>query len=445
MPSSQLKKTPWIKHYLPRSLMGRAVLILLVPIVTLQIVVTGIFVQRHFEGVTKQLVRGVSFEINSLIQSIENFGTAQATQELASTLNLPFTLNDGLVTQDHSRQWWDISGISVIAQMQSFIDRPISIDLASSARWVDVDVQLDEAVMTVTLHRDRLSAANPHQLILWMFIASFILTLISLLFLRNQIRPIHRLARAAEAFGKGQSDPFRPSGADEVRRAGTAFLAMRGRIERQIDQRTNMLSGVSHDLRTPLTRLKLGLETADSTDDLDDMRNDVSEMERMLDEFLAFASGDSQEPTTDVDLLQLASRLVHDCKRMGLDVDLTTDTSNSVDPIIAIREMAVSRAVQNLINNAARYGNAAQLTLILRPRSASFVVEDDGPGIPPDRRMEALRPFSRLDEARNQNLGGGVGLGLSIALDVARSHGGALQLDQSPKLGGLRATFTLPR
>lgn len=440
-----MKKTPWIKRYLPRSLMARAVLILLVPIVTLQIVVTGIFVQRHFEGVTKQLVRGVSFEIESLIQSIESYGASQATFVLSETLNLPFRVQRGEDLPEDARLWWDISGISVIEQLRGFMNRPVAVDLASSARWVDISVQVKDQLLTVTLHRDRLSAANPHQLIWWMFIASFILTLISLLFLRNQIRPIRRLARAAEAFGKGQSDPFRPSGADEVRRAGTAFLAMRGRIERQIDQRTNMLSGVSHDLRTPLTRLKLGLETADSPEDIDAMRTDIVEMERMLDEFLAFASGDSQEDTVDIDLTQFATRLVNDCKRMGVDIDLTIDTTQSDDPQFALREMAVSRAIQNLINNAARYGKTARLSLVLRPRSASFIVEDDGPGIPPNRRMEALRPFARLDEARNQNLGGGVGLGLSIALDVARSHGGALQLDQSPDLGGLRASFTLPR
>ena len=443
--SSELKKPPWIKHYLPRSLMGRAVLILLVPIVTLQIVVTGIFVQRHFEGVTKQLVRGVSFEIETLLESIETFGASQPTYAISDSLNLPFTLTDAATLPANSRHWWDISGISVIEQLNIFMDRPVAIDLAGSARWVDISVPLNDQSVTVTLHRDRLSAANPHQLIWWMIIASLILTLISLLFLRNQIRPIHRLARAAEAFGKGQSDPFRPSGADEVRRAGTAFLAMRGRIERQIDQRTSMLSGVSHDLRTPLTRLKLGLETADSPEDVDAMRTDIIEMERMLDEFLAFASGDSQENSVEIDLTDFAERLVNDCKRMGINVDFEVDTTQSADAQFSVREMAVSRAIQNLVNNAARYGKQALLTLVIRPRSASFVIEDDGPGIPPDRRMEALRPFSRLDEARNQNLGGGVGLGLSIALDVARSHGGALQLDQSPDLGGLRATFTLPR
>ena len=434
----------WIKRFLPRSLMGRAVLILLLPIVTLQVVVAGIFIQRHFDGVARQLVRGVAYEIRTIANRIEQAGVIDdMSLSLAEPLRLEIALAAGQLTSQSQRHFWDISGRIIIANMPQILNRPVAVDLKTSARWVTIEVQIPDQVLSVVVHRDRLSAANPHQLIVLMVAASLILTFIALLFLRNQVRPIRRLARAAEAFGKGQSDPFRPAGADEVRRAGTAFLSMRGRIERQIEQRTQMLSGVSHDLRTPLTRMKLALATAETLDDLQELDDDVTEMERMIDEFLAFARDDSQETMASINTKELASRLVRDCQRLGVNISL--DAGGHGDPIIDMREIAVTRAIQNLVTNANRYGDEVKLSLRTGDRSISFIVEDDGPGIPPERRTEAFRPFSRLDEARNQDRGSGVGLGLAIALDVARSHGGSLFLDHSDDLGGLRASFTLPR
>ncbi len=429
---------------MPRSLMWRAAMILLLPIITLQLIVAAIFISRHFEGVTKQLVRGVGYEIRTIADRVEAAGAVdEMALSLSEPLKLPIELRDGELDPKKTRHFWDISGITIIEQLQSINGRPVAIDLTTSVRWAYIDVQIEDQILSFTIHRDRLSAANPHQLILLMIAASLILTSISLIFLRNQMRPILRLARAAEAFGKGQSDPFRPAGADEVRRAGTAFLAMRGRIERQIEQRTQMLSGVSHDLRTPLTRMKLALATADDIDDLRDLHGDLLEMEQMIDEFLAFASSDTQEEAKPLNVVALAEHLVHDTTRSGKAIELVIE-GNRDDPV-NLREMAVLRALQNLLNNANRYGEAVRMTLRLGERSVSFVVEDDGPGIPPDSRSEALRPFTRLDPARNQDKGGGVGLGLAIVLDVARSHGGSLFLDQSDDLGGLRACLTLPR
>lgn len=433
-----------IKQYLPRSLMGRSVLILLLPIIVLQVVVAGIFIQRHFEGVTKQLVRSVALEMRAIADRTELVGQIDdVAATMADTLEMQLAMTDGAIPSENLRYIWDISGITIFTHVQAYVQRPVSIDLKTSSRWVNVYVQIPGKVLTFTLHRDRLSASNPHQLIVLMIAASLILTLISLLFLRNQVRPIRRLARAAEAFGKGQSDPFRPAGADEVRRAGTAFLAMRGRIERQIEQRTQFLSGVSHDLRTPLTRMKLALATAEDLSDLDDLSRDVVEMERMIEEFLAFSRDDNAEDVKRVDVVELAEQIVRDCQRMGLDITLTKDGTGS--PEFDMREMAVTRAIQNLTNNAGRYGTRLTLSVRTGERSVSFVVEDDGPGIAPELRSAALRPFSRLDASRNQNLGGGFGLGLAIALDVARSHGGSLVLDKSQDLGGLRASLTLPR
>lgn len=439
-------KFTWIKRYMPRSLFGRAVLILLVPIISLQLVVAGIFIQRHFDRVTRQLVRGVALEISAIVSNVEAAqGIDAQSRALSDTLRLPILLRDGELGDQPRRPFWDISGRAIISEMQGILARPITIDLVQNQRRVIVDVDLGDRVLSIDVPRGRMSASNPHQLIVLMVAASVILTLISTQFLRLQVRPIKRLARAAEAFGKGQSDPFRPSGAEEVRRAGTAFLAMRGRIERQLEQRTQMLSGVSHDLRTPLTRMRLALATAESAEDFEALENDITEMERMLEGFLNFARGDSQEESQIVDAEELSAQIVHDCQRMGLNIDYTVTRDVEDKPMISLKEMAVTRAVQNLVNNAARYGEQVALSLRIGARSISFSIEDDGPGISPSDREEAMRPFARLDMARNQDRGAGVGLGLAIALDVARSHGGSLQLSQSDRLGGLCASITLPR
>jgi two-component system osmolarity sensor histidine kinase EnvZ len=268
------------------------------------------------------------------------------------------------------------------------------------------------------------------------------MTVISYAFLRNQLVPIQRLAAAAEAFGKGQSVPYRLRGALEVRAAGAAFLDMRARIERQIEQRTLLLSGVSHDLRTPLTRLRLALSMAADEEEAALMLADVRQMERLVDEFLAFARGDAMEETAETDPATLARALVSRLAAEGLPV-----AEGRIDgrARVRMRAEAVGRALENLARNAARFGSRVQIGCSIEPAQVRFTVEDDGPGIPRDRRDEALRPFTRLDTARDPNHGGGVGLGLSIAADVARSHGGRLVLGESAALGGLRADLMLAR
>jgi two-component system osmolarity sensor histidine kinase EnvZ len=266
-----------------------------------------------------------------------------------------------------------------------------------------------------------------------------------MLFLRNQVRPIRELAAAAEAFGKGRSVRFRPAGAEEVRRAGAAFLSMRQRIERQLEQRTRMLSGVSHDLRTPLTRMKLALAVAEDTPEKAELVHDVNEMERMIEGFLAFARGEAGEEAAEADPVELAEEIGVEVRRGGREIAVASVSDTPEDRQIVIRRTAVKRALQNLVDNALAHGERVALSVRLLAKSVEFAVEDDGPGIPEAERENALRPFVRLDEARNQNRGGGVGLGLSIAVDIARSHGGALELGRSERLGGLRAVLRLPR
>jgi two-component system, OmpR family, osmolarity sensor histidine kinase EnvZ len=266
--------------------------------------------------------------------------------------------------------------------------------------------------------------------------------LVAYLFLRNQLKPIKRLSDAAEAFGKGRVVTYHPSGATEVRSAGHAFLDMRARIEGMIEQRTLMLSGVSHDLRTPLTRMKLGLSMLDEGPEVEALLRDVAEMEALLATFLDFARSEALDDPVAIDPIALVQALVDDLARGGVRVDLVLPARGGT---VMLRPQAVRRCLTNLISNAQRYGTTVRLTLNLPPRSIRFSIEDDGPGIPAARRAEALVPFARLDEARNQDKGSGVGLGLAIARDIAQRHGGSLSLSDSAALGGLRADLVLPR
>ncbi len=442
---------PRLKSVLPRSLFGRALLILLAPIVLLQLVVGLVFFQRHYERVTDQLTRGVALELRLAIAQI---GTAAdlraataALERIATPLRLAMRLEPDAPSfiPGARRKPSDLTGRVIVATLEEELARPIRVDLVSDAPIVRIDIPTSRGLLIVDAPRSRLSVQNPHQLLVLMLMASVVLGAVAVLFLRNQVRPIRQLAEAAEAFGKGRSLPFRAAGAEEVRRAAGAFLNMRARIERQIEQRTMMLSGVSHDLRTPLTRMKLTLALIDDGEDIDGLRGDIDQMERMLGEFLAFARADSREETTRVDPFALAARLVEDAGRGGVTVALARFDETPQDPMVQMRLNAVRRAVENLLGNAARYGRRVALQVRLLPKTLDFVVEDDGPGIPPEDRVRALAPFSRLEAARNQDEGGGVGLGLTIALDVARSHGGSLELGASPGLGGLRAVLRLPR
>lgn len=430
----------WMKRVLPRGLYGRAALILIVPVVTLQLVVSAAFLQRHFENVTQQLTAGLALDLRYVLTRLEQDGEEAAMTTAAA---LQITLTEGQsVSGETVRPFYDFSGREVIAILNRDIPETRYVDLAAQHRVVIVGLETANGVYEVAVQRRRVSASNPHQLLVLMVFTGLLMTGIAYFFLRNQLRPIRRLAKAADAFGKGRIVEYTPRGALEVRSAGRAFLDMRNRIEQQIEQRTMMLSGVSHDLRTPLTRMKLGLSLQEKTSDIEALERDVEEMQALLTTFLDFARADALDDPVPTDPKALAERIVEDVARGGGEAELVAPDAV---PLVDIRPQAVRRALGNLVSNAMRYGHRARVTLHVLDHAVRYTVEDDGPGIAPEDRAEALQPFVRLDAARNQDRGTGVGLGLAIANDIARSHGGTLRLSRSDALGGLRVDLVLAR
>lgn len=431
----------WLKPYMPRGLYSRAALILLLPVVTLTLVVSVVFIQRHFEGVTRQMTRSVTREVQVLLQQ------SVPSLEMADSLPLAGTLEINVMRvppedlpQTHQRRWYDFSGRVVIREFTAAFPELTAVHLPDDQR-VELFFARGGQGMELQFDRRRVSASNPHQLLVYLICFGGLMTVVSYFYLRNQLRPIARLARAAEAFGRGNHVGYRPGGSTEVRAAGHAFLDMRARIERQIEQRTLMLSGVSHDLRTPLTRLKLALSMLED-EDRKPMERDVADMERLLNEFLDFSSGAQEGVPETIDPMDLVRDIVLRMQETGTAVVMHETTGEGRLPL---RPGGITRAVENLVNNAVHYGQRAEVSVYLSPRALLIRVEDDGPGIPRAQRQEALKPFARLEPARNQNRSTGVGLGLAIATDIARVHGGTLRLGESERLGGLQADIVIGR
>ena len=408
-------------------------MILLLPVVVLQLVVTVVFMQRHFEGVTMQMSTTVAREVELVLS-----GVPETTLDVLD-IRVADVSRD-VLAEPNTRLWYDFSGVIITRNLNKILPQIKVIDLYNDdiVRLVaDVDGQAKEVIFD----RSRISAAKPHQLFVNMMFYGFLFTLIALIYLRNQLRPIKRLATAAEAFGRGRNMPFSPAGATEVRSAGTAFVDMRNRIERQIETRTLMLSGVSHDLRTPLTRMRLALVMLDD-DEREPLEQDVDEMQGMIDAFLEFSKGGQAMEPEAVVVQTWIEQVVADCARAGRDVSLVQSEGEGT---VMLRLGGMRRALDNLIGNAVRYGSRAEVSMVLTDKFLRLRVEDDGPGIPENRRAEAQRPFTRLDPSRNQDKGGSVGLGLAISTDIARAHGGVLRLGESERLGGLRADIVIAR
>ena len=447
-----------LKRFLPRALFGRALLIIVTPVVALQLVATFIFYERHWDTVTRRLAFGLAGDTALIIEMMRD---ADATSDFASifdsanrymSLRMTYMPSEILPNQPP-----EISVTNRIVDrmlnkaFDAFLFRPFRIDTTSYGEDIEIRVQLPDGVLRVLTTRKRVTSSTTYIFIMWMVGTSLVLLAVAILFLRNQIRPIRRLAEAADEFGKGRdAGYFHPSGATEVRQAAAAFISMRDRIQRQIAQRTEMLAGVSHDLRTPLARMKLQLAMLDESDDVQHLKADVSEMERMVEGYLAFMRGQDSETVVDTDIADLLKGVVFDASRQGAKVRLAPAEDGAIpEPIddanvtaIPLRPNAIRRCLTNLVDNAARHGEHVEISLSWQPDQIEIAVDDDGPGIPEDQREEVFRPFHRLEESRNPETGG-MGLGLAIARDVAHSHGGDIVLSASP-LGGLRASVRLP-
>lgn len=433
-----------LNRILPKRLYTRALMIIIVPMVLLQAVVAYVFMERHWQAVTARLSGSLSQDIAALVDLYEARPPGSSTallEQVASRrlgLDIDFMPAEGL-PPPQTKPFFDILDEVLTTELRKRLQRPFWLDTVGSSSVLEIRVQLPDSVMRVTARRNQAYASNSHIFLIWMAGSSLVLIFVAVILLRNQIRPILRLADAAEDFGKGRDVQFRPRGAREVRRAGLAFLEMKNRIERAIEQRTTMLNGVSHDLRTILTRFRLSLAFLPEGPEVEDMKRDVDEMGRMLEAYLAFARGEASESAEATDIRALLEIFVADAERTGHIASLHVEG----DPVVRVRPQAFRRLLGNLVGNAARYGDKIEIAAVHGDKYLTVIVDDDGPGIPEDMREEVFKPFLRLDASRNQDGDAGTGLGLAIARDIARGHGGDVVLEDSP-LGGLRARVRVP-
>jgi two-component system osmolarity sensor histidine kinase EnvZ len=431
-----------LRGVMPKGLYARALLIIIVPMVVLQSVVAFVFMERHWNTVTQRLSSAVVQDIAALIDVYTTLQADQAQIGRIAREKLGLAVDFLPVSEmppPGPKPFFSLLDQSLSEEISKQIRRPFWIDTVGRSALVEIRIRLDNTVMRVFARRNAAYASNSHIFLLWMVGTSVVLLTVAILFLRNQIRPILRLADAAESFGKGREVPnFRPRGAREVRRAAVAFIEMKTRIERAMEQRTAMLAGVSHDLRTILTRFKLELALIGDSREIEAMKKDVDEMARMLEAYLAFARGDSGEQSAPTDMAIFLDELKADAERHGH----STSVAFHGQPIVTVRPAAFKRCIANLVSNAARHGHSIAIVGHRDHRWLTVTVDDDGPGIPAHLREEVFKPFLRLDDARNQDEGG-TGLGLAIARDIARSHGGDISLSDSP-LGGLRASVRVP-
>jgi two-component system osmolarity sensor histidine kinase EnvZ len=433
----------FIKRLLPQNLLGRSLMIIVTPLVLLQIISGFIFYDSHWDKVSLRMARSVAGDIGFIINLMRQFSGPENRDwifDIADQhMELAATYFAGEILPNVSKVGRDSIEKTLIEAMTEYLGRPFQTDTVSLDRHVKIKVQMTDGVLQVVTTRKRLYSSTTYIFVLWMVGTSMILFGVSVIFMRNQVKPIRRLAVAADNFGKGRDVMgFKPEGAREVRQAARAFLSMRDRLQRQITQRTGMLAGVSHDLRTPLTRMKLQLELLGTVDGIPELKADVADMEHMLEGYLAFARGEGGEVAVLTNLTNLLNEIVIQSRRKVEEIDLHIEG----DLQVAIRPVAFKRCLTNLIDNSLRYADFVSVRAERRHDAIEVTIDDDGPGIPVDKRDEVFRPFYRIDGSRNP-VTGGVGLGLTIARDVARSHGGDIELTDSPS-GGLRARLRLP-
>jgi len=438
-----------LEKVMPRTLMARATLTIIVPVILVQVISTYVFYDNHWDVVSRRMASDLAGDIASVRSFLDTYTETEnqvwMIENARQTMALDVTVQSGALLTGSEI----MNGASDLTEplhgaLWQTLRRPFTVDLFEyrTDRLVSIRVQMDNGILTVLVPRRRVLNNNTYVFVLWMTGSSLLLFGVATAYLRSQVRTVRRLAQAADSLGKGREGPdFPAEGAYEVRQAARAFNIMRDRIQRQITQRTDMLAGVSHDLRTPLTRMKLQLSMMPSAtaEEIAALQEDLGEMERMLEAYLAFARGDGEEDSTQTDVAALLENIAHRFRREGKDITLKTENAPAS---VTLRELAFERCFGNLIGNAARYGKRVVVSVAQAGAFIQIEVDDDGPGIPETQREDAFKAFHRLEPSRNP-LTGGVGLGMTIARDIVRGMGGEITLDESP-LGGLKVIVRIP-
>lgn len=436
-----------IKKLLPRSLLGRSLLILTLPIILIITISTYIFFERHWAKMSSRLAFSVAGEVGLIVDWYSNTRSEEERALLAKKtyqhLQLGTQFFEGSVlSEEKSKYIWRGNIIKKLLnhELLKVLGQPYRIVVDTNEKWIQIQVQLSNGVLIITSPERRLFSSSGYVFLLYMVGISTFLMVVSILFMRNQIRPIKRLAIAADRFGKGRDVPFfKIEGAREVRQAARAFLGMRDRLSRQIEQRTAMLAGVSHDLRTPLTRIKLQASMFGDSKDKEALLSDIDDMERMMNAYLQFARGDGQEEMERVDLIAMLNRLKQKFYGEELNVELK---SNEEELFVFLKPVAMERAISNIFSNAQKYASDLFITVKVKEDHIKIHFDDSGRGVKPENYEEVFKPFYREETSRNQKTGG-TGLGLPITKDIILAHGGEIYLDKSPK-GGLRVKIELP-
>ncbi len=432
----------------PKGLYARALIIIIAPIVLLESVVAFTFMERHWQSVTRYLSEATARDIAALIEVYEGHSTddehARLIDMARSKLNLSMQIQPlSELPTTQPKPFFALLDRTLSSELRRHITQPFWIDTVGQSSKVEIRVRHDKAVLRFIATRSQTYASNSHIFLVWMVGTSVVLLTVAILFLRNQIRPILRLAEAADAFGKGRPVPedFKPRGAREVRQAATAFIEMRERITQHVEQRTTMLAGVSHDLRTVLTRMRLQLAFLGEGSDVAAMKTDMLDMQHMLEDYLAFSKGDGGEVAVPTNVYDLLDEVQTEAQYFGVPIDFKMSRRRK-NLVVPLKRVAMKRAITNLLSNAARFGDRILLRGATERGWLRIEIDDSGPGVPEEERENVFKPFYRLDHARNQDQGNS-GLGLAITRDIARGHGGDVTLGTSP-MGGLRAVIRLP-
>ncbi len=427
-------------RFIPRSLLYRFILIILLPLILLQTILFIFFYDRHWDTISRRLATDIAGEIQTIADYISYHHPSETE------------LNEFLTRAESNFGFKILFQPEATLTEQNLLYEGTTFHLASALlaikypvnmikiqdRNQQISIQLSNGVLTTIVPRKRFFSSTVHVFLVWMVGSSLLLFWIAFLFMKNQVRSIESLSRAAELFGTGHDIQFKPGGATEVRQAGYSFIIMKNRIQKYLMERTTMLAGVSHDLRTPLTRMKLQLAMMPHDDTIEDLMSDVSEMEQMLNGYLAFARGEGKEAPQEIQLDELLLLMVEKQRKTGQKINCHIEEKI----VISGRLNDITRAIGNILTNAQRYAKRTSVSLGIRKQMATIIIDDNGPGIPESKRNEVFKAFYRLDASRNKETGG-VGLGMTITRDIILSHGGDIILSKSP-MKGLRVTIILP-